>query len=69
PDLVIDLTKVGSTLSLEEHQLHAWGRSASRGTHTIADWDSTSMKIRKSFANFCEDACSNFSAAEATTGS
>jgi len=24
PDLVIDLTKVGSTLSLEEHQLHAW---------------------------------------------
>ncbi len=24
PDLVIDLTEVGSTLSLEEHQLHAW---------------------------------------------
>jgi len=23
PDLVIDLTEVGSTLSLEEHQLHA----------------------------------------------
>ncbi len=37
PDLVIDLTKVGSTLSLEEHQLHAWRRSAFRGTHKIAE--------------------------------
>ncbi len=25
PDLVIDLTEVGSTLSLEEHQLHPSG--------------------------------------------
>jgi hypothetical protein len=37
PTFVIDLTKVGSTLSLEEHQLHAWGWSAFRGTHKIAD--------------------------------
>jgi hypothetical protein len=28
PTLVINLTKIGSTLSLEERRLHAWGRSA-----------------------------------------
>ncbi len=35
PTFVINLTKIGPTLSPEEHRLHAWGRSASRGTHKI----------------------------------
>jgi hypothetical protein len=35
PTSVIYLTKIGSTLSPEEHQLHAWGWSAYRGTHKI----------------------------------
>ena len=35
PTFVINLTKIGSTLSPEEHRLHAWRRSASRGTHKI----------------------------------
>jgi hypothetical protein len=31
PTFVNNLTKIGSILSPEEHQLHAWGRSAVRG--------------------------------------
>jgi hypothetical protein len=31
PDLANNLTKIGSALSLEEHRLHAWGRSAFAG--------------------------------------
>jgi hypothetical protein len=35
PTFVINLTKIGPTLSPEEHRLHAWRRSASRGIHKI----------------------------------
>jgi hypothetical protein len=34
PDLANNLTKIGSTLSPEEHRLHAWGRSALAGFTT-----------------------------------
>src|SRR5439155_22895908 len=49
PTLVINLTKIGSTLSPEEHRLHAWGRSASRGIHNIRNLANSSIKICKIF--------------------
>src|SRR5437660_12573947 len=51
PTLVINLTKIGSTLSPEEHRLHAWGRSASRGIHNIRNLADSSIKICKIFAD------------------
>ena len=37
PTFVINLTKIGPTLSPEEHRLHAWFRSAFRGITKIMD--------------------------------
>jgi hypothetical protein len=53
PTLVNNLTKIGSTLSLEEHQLHAWGRSACREAQNIRDSRSPSIKnLQDSQVNF-----------------
>lgn len=51
PTFVINLTKIGSTLSPEEHRLHAWGRSASRGTHKVMHPCPKSKQNRKSFCS------------------
>jgi len=50
PAFVNNLTKIGSTLSPEERQLHAWSRSACRGTHNIRKLPDSSIKICKIFA-------------------
>jgi hypothetical protein len=39
------LRRIGSTLSLEERQLHAWGWSACRGIHNIRNLRNSSTKI------------------------
>jgi hypothetical protein len=49
PTLVINLTKIGSTLSPEEHRLHSWGQSACRGIHNIGNSANSSMKFFKIF--------------------
>jgi len=55
PILVINLTKIGSTLSPEEPRLHAWDRSRfSRGISKVTDSRYKSKEIRKSFGNFCK---------------
>jgi hypothetical protein len=47
PTFVINLTKVGSTLSPEERQLHAWSWPAHRGTHKIYKSGNSSIRICK----------------------
>ena len=47
PTLVINLTKIGSTLSPEELHPHAWGWTAYRGTQNIRVSRSSSMRICK----------------------
>jgi hypothetical protein len=54
PTLVNNLTKIGSTLSPEERRLHAWGRSAYRGTHNIRKLPDSSIKICGIFASIGE---------------
>src|SRR6266436_6549647 len=57
PILVINLTKIGSTLSPEEPRLHAWDRSRfSRGISKVTDFRYKSKEIRKSFGNFLQEA-------------
>src|SRR5438105_14437243 len=51
PTLVNNLTEIGSTQSLEEHQLHAWRRSAFRGNQNIRDSRNSSIKIHENFAS------------------
>jgi hypothetical protein len=49
PTIVINLTKIGSTLSPEEHRLHAWSQSAYRGIQNIRESRDSSMKICRLF--------------------
>src|SRR5207245_4287630 len=53
PSTIIDCREFARPLiAPEEHPLHAWGRSACRGIHNIADSCRQSMRIRKTLANF-----------------
>ncbi len=45
PTLVINLTKIGSTLSLEERRLHRMGPVRFRGIQNIGDSANSSTKI------------------------
>jgi len=49
---VINLTKIGPTLSPEEHRLHAWHRSAFRGIANITDSRCQSTKNREIIHSF-----------------